>query len=259
MNRVNAKKKRPGSRLQHDREAIKGSRLRKLIDQRGSGVLLLTFLIIGLYVTARVIGTIKEPAQLRFVESDAAPMDDQPEPGAGVPTKPVFSGEAYDTAVRLREAGALAMAISLSSFAEFSATGKFHADLDEILADLQERKLVPPGIEINQGSLSSVSSILKLNYRPSPFSFEILSVPASGSSGAAILFRFPLPPSENQTVIYFRSSGEDSHRVPDPFSTAEQIVANGWRIERWRGETLPLDRSAFQGLREHDEWIKSLR
>lgn len=261
MNAVKAKKKRPGSQPQHDRGVMKyvRAKLRKLIDQRGSGALLLTFLMVGLYVTARVIGTAEEPAQLQFVESDAAPMDGQPDASATMSSRPVFSGEAYDTAQRLREAGALAMAISLSSFEEFAATGKFHANLNETLVDLQERKLVPPGIEIDHGSMSSLSSILKLNYRPSPFSFEILSVPSKGSRGPAILFRFPLPPGEKNTVIYFRSSGDDSYSIPAPFSTTEQIVTNAWRIEHWRGETLHIDQSALQGLREQDEWMKSLR
>ncbi len=261
MNAVKANKKRPGSQRQHDRGVVTYARdrLRKLIDQRGSGALLLTFLIVGLYATARVNGTAEEPAQMQFVESDADPMDEQPDARTNVSSKPVFSGEAYDTAQRLREAGALAIGISLSSFAEFAATGKFHANLNETFADLQERKLVPPGIEIDHGLMSSLSSILKLNYRPSPFSFEILSVPYRGSRSPAILFRFPLPPGEKNTVIYFRSSGEDSYRIPPPFSTTEQIVANGWRIEHWRGETLPIDQSALQGLREQDEWIKSLR
>ncbi len=262
MNRVKAKKKRPSSQhQQYDRGVMKYARARllKVIDWRGSGALLLTLLMVGLYVTARVIGTAEEPAQMQFVENDAAPMVDQPDARTNVSFKPVFSGEAYDTAQRLRETGALAMAISLSSFAEFSATGKFHSNLDKTLIDLQERKLVPPRIEIDHGSVSSLSSILKLNYRPSPFSFEILSLPSGIPSGPAILFRFPLPPGEKNTVIYFRSSGEDSYRIPSPFSTTEQIVANGWRIEHWRGETLQIDQATLQGLREQDEWIKSLR
>ncbi|KXJ97983.1 MAG: hypothetical protein UZ17_ACD001002873 [Acidobacteria bacterium OLB17] len=166
--------------------------------------LITLLLVVALYFTARIFyGGQDKTAQLKFVESpsDQTAASSTPE----VETlKPVLSGGAYETAMRLRESGALLMAVSLSSFEEFRVNGRFPATVAEILAGLQERSLLPPGTEIKDGVLRSTLSELKLNYRAEPFGFEILSLPISKPGGPAILFRFPLPPAEANSVMYFQ-------------------------------------------------------
>ncbi len=99
-------------------------------------------------------------------------------------------------------------------------------------------------------------SDLRVSYRSEPLSFEILALPKDGAAGSALLLRFPLPPSETNSVMYFESS--NPAHVPAPFSTNEQITAAGWRIRQWRGDALPLNEAAVRELREQDNWLKSI-
>lgn len=195
-----------------------------------------------------------DPAQLKFVEPASQQTDVSSASGAE-PVKPVFSGEAYETAMRLRESGALLMAVSLSSFEELRMNGRFPATVNELLTGLQKRSLLPPGIDIKDGGLRSALSELRLNYRAEPFSFEILSLPISKPGDSAILFRFPLPPAEANWVMYFEA--RNPVQLPAPFGTSEQITAAGWKIRHWRGEALPLNETVIRDLREQDEWLKS--
>lgn len=222
---------------------------------RGYRTLITPLLVVALYFTARTFyGGNDKTVQLKFVENPSEQTH-----GSGTlvaePVKPVLSGEVYETAVRLRESGALLMAISLASFDEFRVNGKFPATVSEILTGLQKRSLLPPGIEINDGELRSTLSELKLNYRAEPFSFEILSLPISKPGDSAILFRFPLPPAEANSVMYFEA--RNPVQLPAQFSTSEQITAAGWKIRHWRGEAMPLNETVIRDLREQDQWLRS--
>lgn len=195
-----------------------------------------------------------DPAQLRFVESSVEPVVN-PATNADQIMKPVLSGVAHDTVLRLRESGALLMALSLSAFEEFRVNGKLPSGTGELLDGIQKRSLVPPGIEIKDGVFHSTLSDLKLRYRSDPFSFEIISSPLEGVDGPSILFRFPLPPSGANSVIYFESS--KLRALPATFSTTEQLAATGWVIRNWSGEALPLDEASIRELQENDAWLKS--
>ena len=114
---------------------------------------------------------------------------------------------------------------------------------------------MPPGIEIENGSLRSHLSELRFSYRTEPLSFEILALPKDRATGPALLLRFPLLPSETNSVMYFESA--ISAQIPAPFSTNEEIAGAGWKIRHWRGEALPLNDSLVRELREQDDWLKS--
>jgi len=211
-------------------------------------------LLVLLYAVAFNYRRNHDPAQVRFVEN-AAEVAAETATDAGKALKPVFSGEAHDTAQRLRECGALLMAISLSAFEDFRTHGSFPANNHALLTGIKTRSLLPPGVEVVNGELYSSFSELKLNYRPEPFSFEILAMPSNGSQGPPMMFRFPLPLTGANSVTYFEST--HPYIRPTPFSTAEQLTAAGWTIRHWRGETLPLDEAAVRDLQEHDEWLES--
>lgn len=213
----------------------------------------------AVYLTAKTFyAGADTTAQLKFVENSSE-QPNYSETAAAEPLKQVLSGEAYDTALRLRESGALLMAVSLSSFETFRTNGRFPATANEILSDLQRRTLLPPGIDIEDGVLHSSLSELKLNYRTDPFSFEILSLPISKPEGPAILFRSPLPPTQANSIAYFQSSSsEKTPFIPSQFSTPEQLVAAGWNIRNWRGETMLLDDSTLRDLQEQNAWLKTL-
>lgn len=213
--------------------------------------------LVFLYAVVVDYRRIHDPAQLKFVENPSVQTGGSDIAGIE-PIKPVLSGEAYETAQRLRESGALLMAVSLSSFDEFRVNSKFPATVGEVFSGLQKRSLLPPGIELMDGSLRSAMSEMKLNYRVDPFSFEIISSPVSESRSPAFIFRFPLPAAEANSIMYFQSSPGKPPNIPNRFSTPEQLAAAGWNITRWRGEALPLDESTLRDLREQEAWLKSV-
>ena len=210
--------------------------------------------LVLLYAIARTYGGHNDPAQLKFVENPPGPITESAT-DSGQTLKPVFTGEAHDTVQRLRECGALVMAVSLSAFEDFRTQGKFPARLGEILNGIQKRSLLPPGIEIMDGAFHSPLSELKLSYRSDPFSFEIFSLPSNEVKGPAMLFQFPLPPSGANSVMYFESAKQQA--LPPPFSTTEQLAAAGWSMRHWEGESLPLDKATVGDLQENDAWLKS--
>lgn len=211
-------------------------------------------LLLLLYAIARTHGGHYDPAQLKFVENPTGPIAESAT-DAGQSLKPVFTGEAHDTVQRLRECGSLVMAVSLSAFEEFRIHGQFPTSLGAVLNGVHKRSLLPPGIEIRDGEFHSPLSKLKFSYRSDPFSFVIFSLPLDGVQGSAMLFRFPLPPSGANSVMYFESSKQ--RVLPAPFSTTEQLMAAGWTFRYWSGETLPLDEAPVRELQENDAWLKS--
>ncbi|MGH9819572.1 MAG: hypothetical protein ACRD43_05335, partial [Pyrinomonadaceae bacterium] len=111
---------------------------------------------IGLYITARAYyGDADRTTQVKFFEDHSEQDTTSEMEGRAKHSKEIFSGEGYNTAFRLRESGALLLALSLSAFEKFRVHGKFPQTADVILADLQGRSLLPPGTEIKNGALHS--------------------------------------------------------------------------------------------------------
>lgn len=224
---------------------------------RGFPTLIMALLSVALYLTARTYyGGNDKTVQLKFVENLPEPTR-LSETTEAETSKPLLSGEGYETAMRLREAGALLMAASLSSFEEFRNHGEFPATSGQILSDLQKRGLLPPGIELGDGIFHSSLSDLKINYRRDPFTLEILSLPAANIRGPAFLLRIPTPVGEPNSITYFRSPIGTNFPSPAPFISAEQLVSAGWSITHWRGESLLLDDVAVRDLHEQGAWLKS--
>lgn len=229
-------------------------RFRRVFEPSCLGAVLFSVLIVGIYIAVRVTApSFKPHAQLRFVENDRADSASE-DPGIEAAYREPLAGSAYDEALRLREAGSLGLAISLSVFAKQASTGTVPANSAAVIRDLEVRKLLPPGIAIDNDGFRSSLSDLRFSYRGDPFSFEILALPKEGGSGSAILLRFPLPPTEANSIMYFEAA---SDLIPTPFSATEQITAAGWRIRHWRGNTLPLNETVIRELREYDEWLKA--
>jgi hypothetical protein len=222
-----------------------------------SEALIIAALIVGVYFVSRSVIPSRDPVQVRFVENSSEHVK-QGASTLGFPSGTGFSGKTFEAAERLREVGALGVAVSLSAFATYSASGNPPATTETVLRDLVNRKLVPPGIGIDGLSLQSELSMIRFRYRREPFSFEIVSLSKDASKGPALLLKFPLPPGETNSVMYFQSSNVSPERIPAPFSTTEQLVAAGWNIRHWRGETLPLDDSEIRDLQDHDTWLRSL-
>lgn len=249
-------KERSKSKERHDKPTNgRFGRFRRLFEPSRYGAILFILLILGIYTAVRIAApSDTRHAQLRFVENGSMRTFDS-EGGSQSLYREPLSGTEFNMASRLREASALGLAVSLSVFAKQTATGNAPADQNDVIRELISRKLMPPGIEVENGSLRSYLSDLRFSYRTEPLSFEILTLPKEPAAGSALLLRFPLPPSETNSVMYFESAS--STQIPAPFSTNEQIAAARWKIRHWRGDALPLNESLVRELREQDEWLRS--
>jgi hypothetical protein len=214
-------------------------------------VVALVTLILGVFAGSRILRERRGPTQLSFVERNSPEQISSENTEPPVSASPeIFSGEVYDTSIRLRETAAIGIAISLAVFAEYSEKKSVPTTLEGALAAIARRNLLPPGLIYTNGDLSSPSSNLTFRYQPQPLRFEILSQPKPNTRGPALMLRFPLPAINGQTLSYFQSSIARRYDAPEPFAAPDQIIGSGWTLEQWRGELLPLDNNVLNALGE---------
>lgn len=233
------------------------SRIKSVANTPLVRVVLLVAGFVGIVLGVRLVGANQGSAQVKFVEFPRPANAVETDADRTPTTTAIFSGKAFDTTARMREVAALGLALSLTAFAEFAEKRVVHPTPDVLVQSLARRKLLPPGIEVENGAPESQLSHFHLHYQASPLRFELLSEPASSVQGPALLFRFPLPPANAGVITYFRSRAENGYQIPNPFSSPEQIVALGWTIEQWQGEVLSLEKSTIEGLREQDQWLRT--
>lgn len=223
-------------------------------------VVALTVLLIAVFGGLRLFSSNRNSAQINFVESAS---EDAPESGnaenAGYAAPEIFRGEVYSTAVRLRETGALGMAMSLVVFAESAERGSVPPNAETIFNSIAARGLMPPGLQIQNGEMRSASSVFFVRYQSQPLRFEIHSRPKDVGKSPALMMRFPLSSLDGRTISYFQSSSATAGQtVPEPFAALDRLIADGWTIEQWRGEILPKDANSMQVLAEEKRLISEL-
>ncbi len=84
---------------------------------------LVVFCFVGVYGTFRILSPQNEAAQVRFIETRGSESDKELSTGE-LQIKNPFSGPEYDNAVRLREASALGMEVSMSVLSLNTETGR---------------------------------------------------------------------------------------------------------------------------------------
>lgn len=228
------------------------SALRSFVFSPAFNVVALVALLLLVFAGMRLFSAHRNHAQVAFVEQAGF---DQPETVTAENSRysapEIFHGEVYETSVRLRETGALGMAISLSVFAEFSEKKNIPATLETVLSAASARSLMPPEMTFENGEIVSPSSVFFVRYRSEPLAFEILSGPKQAAAKSpALMLRFPLASLDKRTITYFQSPANNHFEMPEPFAPLDKIVAAGWTLEQWRGELLPKDANALQTLAE---------
>ena len=229
--------------------------IRRSIDvSRHAGVLVVLF-VVGIYGTFRILSPQNEAAQVRFIETRGAESDKESSTAESQIRNP-FSGPEYDNAVRLKEASALGMAVSLSVLSLNTETGRLPSSVADIARHLNKANLLPPGIQSKNVHFVSEQSIFQLVYRREPLSFEVLAIPRS-DQGSLLLFRFPLPQSEPNTILYFEALRDKA--IPAALSTTEQLSASGWKIRHWRGDAILLNSATVDSLKEQSAFLLNAR
>jgi len=222
-------------------------------------VLALVLLLLAVIGGLRLFRNGQTQAQIKFVEQGSFNTPDKVNSENRIyPAPEIFKGEVYDTSQRLRETGALGMAISLAVFAGNSEQGSVPPNLEKIWAFLRERSLMPPGFQFESGELFSPSSVIMVRYQSQPLRFEILARPKQDLTSPAIMLRFPLNSLDGRTITYFQSASTGRFDIPAPFAPLEKIVSAGWTMQQWRGTLLPKPENPLNILEEEKRLLKEL-
>jgi hypothetical protein len=139
------------------------------------------------------------------------------------------NSEVPRTAERLRDVTGVTIAAA-TFLVEESLHGRAPRDVDEILAGIGLRKLIPNEWRTDQaGVLGTPHATIHLRYSPRNLTVELISVPNERIDGPAILIR--IPDSENTAVgtRYFESMQLDGIIYPRPFASIADIIASGWQ------------------------------
>ncbi len=219
----------------------------------------LVLLLVCVFGGLRLLSARQTQGQVKFIERPKLETGEQTNEDRTYTSPEIFKGEVYDTSIRLRETGALGMAISLSVFAINSQEGSVPKSLEQIWSFISERKLMPPGLQFENNELISPSDTISVRYQSQPLRFEILSRPKQDSTGPAILLRFPLTSLDGRTITYFQSASTGRFDIPAPFSPLEKIVSAGWTLEQWRGELLPKNENTHRYLEEEKRLLDQLQ
>ncbi len=226
-------------------------RIIKHIDLSRNAGVLVVLCFVGVYGLLRILSPQSNAAQVRFVEAPG--IESSPEkPDSEKQLKNPFSGPEHEQALRLRETSALGMAISLSVLSFNTRSSILPQNVAGISENLTASKLWPPGIELRNGIIISEESIFHIAFRRQPFSFEVLAIPRS-DRGSQLLFRFPLPQSEPNSILYFEADRDQP--TPAALLTTEQLSAGGWKIRHWRGDALTLNATTLESLREQSSLL----
>lgn len=221
----------------------------KPIDLSQHAGVLVVLLFVGVYGLFRILSPQSYAAQVKFVDASGKELSEEKQDSTEQLKDP-FSGPELDHELRLRETSALGMAISLSLLSSNTKTLTLPQNASGISGNLTAAKLWPPGIELRNGVIASEQCIFHIAYRREPFSFEVLAVPRS-DQGSQLLFKFPLPQSEPNSVLYFEAKRDQP--IPSALLTTEQLSASGWKIRHWRGDALALNATTIESLRQQSE------
>lgn len=237
-------------------------RLKSAIDSATASssinIAFLVILFISVFAGLRHFSARELHSQVKFVESDRFTEREKTEFQTEFSSE-IFKGEVYDTSIRLKETGALGMAISLAVFANVSEKGGVPPNLEKIWSFIISKGLMPPGLKFDNGEINSPTSLFLVRFQAEPFRFEILSRPKSGMRSPAILLRFPLNSLDGRTITYFQTASVDRFDVPEPFSPLETIVTAGWTIEQWHGELLPKNENPAQLLADERQLLNEMQ
>ena len=219
----------------------------------------LVLLLVCVFGGLRLLSARQTQGQVKFIERPNLETSEQTDDDRTFTSPEIFKGEVYDTSIRLRETGALGMAISLAVFAKTAEQSNVPPNLETIWSLISERKLMPPGMRFENGELLSPSSVILVRYQSEPLRFEILSRPKQDVKSPAILLRFPLISLDRRTITYFQSSSINARDIPAPFAPLETIVSAGWTLEQWRGELLPKAENQSQTLEAEKRLLDQMK
>jgi hypothetical protein len=146
-----------------------------------------------------------------------------------------LGGEVFQTADRIGEATALALATSLYAATE-QLQGKTPRGVKDLVAGVSSKGLLPPGLAMTQteGVLASATGTISIRYRPAPLAIEILSLGKGVKDGPGLIVRVPDDSSAKGEAKLYIAGNLKEVIAPPPFAPAAEIIALGWSPEPLR-------------------------
>ena len=148
----------------------------------------------------------------------------------------VDDGEVSRTEQRIREATALATAVSLFAANE-TLNRRAPANANVLLLSIKNSGLLPPGLQTNgtDGSVSTPHANLMVRYRSEPLGIEIVSLGKSSMDGPMLVVRVlsnEMKDTErHHSNIYVAMSLEQT-KLPSPFASEAEIFALGFEEQQ---------------------------
>jgi hypothetical protein len=137
-------------------------------------------------------------------------------------------GEVYRTAVRIREASAVALAAGLYVAGE-EVNRRYPQSADSVIAGLRSAVLLPPGITVDgRAMLLSPFGRLLLRFKPDPLAIEVIDLPHSSEDGPALMIRIPGSGPDGERGSVFIADRLGDINLPSPFASISDCVRAGW-------------------------------
>lgn len=148
----------------------------------------------------------------------------------------VDDGEVSRTEQRIREATALATAISLFAANE-SLNRHAPANPNVLLLAIKNLGLMPPGLETDGpgGSLVSAHANLAVRYRNEPLGIEVVSLGRTSMDGPMLIVRVisdEMRDTKNKGSNIYVATSLEQTKVPSPFASEAEIFALGFERQQ---------------------------
>ena len=137
-------------------------------------------------------------------------------------------GEVYRTAVRLREASAVALAAGLYVAGE-QVNRRYPRSADSVIAGVRSAGLLPPGVTVDgRAMLLSPFSTELVRFRSDPLAIEVIDIPHSREDGPALMVRIPGSGTDGERGSVFIADRLGDINPPSPFASISDCVRAGW-------------------------------
>jgi len=197
------------------------------------GVSLAASLVRGVGVIEPHVLIVEEAAAEGVISPERRPL-----------TPPTIDGEVIRTTERVREVSALMMGLALYATRE-RIEGRTPRTVDELLAGVTRRGLMPPGLtpQGQSGTFiathrtqvgTAIHGTLFVRYRPEPLGIEVIAIGQEHRDGPAIMMRLPDDEAEGEGTGFFMATRLDEVVVPQPFVSESEVLAAGWSRETLR-------------------------
>lgn len=195
-----------------DKSSAISTEKQKLFGSPLFNVLVMVTLILGVSGFFKILERrkINAQTQIQFSDSETLSEDEKLKTEKARQSSNIFSGEVFDTSLRLRETGALGFAVCLSILDEAKQKRQIPGSINALLNAVASRDLMPPGFKIENGEIRSETSVIYIRFQSSPLQIEFVSLPQDARFGPALMQRIEI------TQKIFRQSKKTRRKANVP-------------------------------------------